>query len=125
MGDYYNINGSHLTFVSYEEPRPEPKGPVVKEPMIDILEQNYAKATGKTPDTSVTSSTQAYDMDPNGVILNYPVGHPKYQPSFMDTRIQDAQAMQQQGNTLFMLGTVAGLSLIVLSFMIYKRQTSE
>lgn len=125
MADYYNINESSLTYIAYEEPRPHPKGPVVTEPMTAEQTDLYNKAIGNTPSSSVTSSTQAYDMDPNGVLLNYPVGHPKYQPSFMDTRIQDAQAMQQQENTMFMLGTVAGLSLIVLSFMIYKRQTSE
>ena len=82
--------------------------------------------TGQRPwDGPSTMSAKVYDMDPNGKIMNYPVGHPKYEPSFQDTRIQDAQALQQQENTMFLLGTVTGFSLIVLSFMIYKQQTAE
>jgi hypothetical protein len=132
MADYYNINGSHLTYVKYE--LAESKGPVVVEPMANDLANNYSMATGVATYSvsgnvqalqSPTMSTQVYDMDPSGQIMNYPVGHPKYQPSFQDTRIQDAQALQQQENTMFLLGTVTGLSLIVLSFMIYKQQTSE
>jgi hypothetical protein len=124
MADYYNINGSHLTYVEYK--LPETKGPVVVEPMVADLCNNYLFMTGQTPSyLPSTMSRKVYDMDPNGEIMNYPVGHPKYEPSFQDTRIQDAQALQQQENTMFMLGIVTGLSLMVFSFMIYKQQTSE
>lgn len=124
MADYYNINGSHLTYVEYK--LQETKGPVVVEPMVADLCNNYLFMTGQTPSNlPSTMSLKVYDMDPNGEIMNYPVGHPKYEPSFQDTRIQDAQALQQQENTMFMLGIVTGLSLMVFSFMIYKQQTSE
>ena len=122
MSDYYNINGSHLTYVEYK--LPETKGPVVVEPMVPELSNNYLYMT-KPSNLQSTMTTNVYDMDPSGNLLNYPVGHPKYEPSFQDTRIQDAQALQQQENNMFLLGTVAGLSLIVLSFMIYKQQTAE
>jgi hypothetical protein len=125
MADYYNINGSNLTYVEYK--LPETKGPVVVEPMVADLCNNYLFMTGVSNSSTfpTTKSSNVYDMDPSGNLMNYPVGHPKYQPSFQDTRIQDAQALQQQENTMFLLGTVTGLSLIVLSFMIYKQQTSE
>lgn len=132
MADYYNINGSHLTYVNYE--LSNAKGPVVIEPMDATMQDNYSIATGvgtlssngRLPTLhSPMMSRKVYDMDPNGKILNYPVGHPKYEPSFQDTRIQDAQALQQQENTMFLIGTVTGVSLILLSFMIYKQQTSE
>lgn len=125
MADYYNINGSHLTYVEYK--LPETKGPVVVEPMVADLCNNYLFMTGVSgpPSGPSTMSKNVYDMDPSGQIMNYPLGHPKYEPSFQDTRIQDAQALQQQENTMFMLGTVTGVSLIILSFMIYKQQTAE
>jgi len=133
MTDYYNINGSHLTYVTYDE-SPESKGRVV-EHMTNQMANDYSAATGNNSVSSTggqvpsnlpkTISRNVYDMDPSGVIMNYPVGHPKYEPSFQDTRIQDAQALQQQQNTMFMVGTVAGFSLVALSFMIYKQQTSS
>jgi hypothetical protein len=95
---------------------------------------NYIMATGLptttygqavSADLPTATSAQVYDMDPKGNLMNYPVGHPKYQPSFQDTRMQDALALQQQENTLFMIGSVAGVSLVLLSFMIFKSQSSE
>lgn len=145
MADYYNLTDSKLTFVQYNSsnvlPVP-PNGsgqnrvanngaanPTVKaglEGMTDQLDTNYSIATGAKPSgMNPTVSSQVYDMDAKGTILNYPVGHPKYQPSFQDTRIQDALALQQQENTLFMIGSVAALSLVLLSAMIFKSQSSE
>jgi hypothetical protein len=106
-----------------------PANPMVKaglEGMTDQLNTNYSIATGAThSDMNPTVSSQVYDMDPKGTVMNYPIGHPKYQPSFQDTRIQDALALQQQENTLFMIGSVAALSLVLLSAMIFKSQSSE
>lgn len=111
-----------------------PANPMVKaslEGMTDQLNTNYSIATGAKfsgatpPAMNPTVSSQVYDMDPKGHPMNYPVGHPKYQPSFQDTRIQDALALQQQENTLFMIGSVAGVSLVLLSLMIFKSQSSE
>lgn len=145
MADYYNLTDSKLTFVQYNSsnvlPVP-PNGsgqnrvanngaanPAVKaglEGMTNDLSNNYPIATGATNSSmNPTFSSQVYDMDTKGTLMNYPVGHPKYQPSFQDTRMQDALALQQQENTLFMIGSVAALSLVLLSFMIFKSQSSE
>lgn len=140
MTDYYNINGTHLTYVKYDEIH-QPKSDVksdVKSPVVEhmtpYMSDLYSAATGNAdisssghiPTTNLpkTISREVYDMDPSGNVMNYPVGHPKYQPSLQDTRIQDAQSLQQQENTMFMIGTIAGFSLIALSFMIYKQQAS-
>ena len=148
MADYYNLTDSKLTFVQYNSsnvlPVPpngsgqnrvanngaaNPENPTVKaglEGMTNDLSNNYSIATGATNSSmNPTVSSQVYDMDAKGTLMNYPVGHPKYQPSFQDTRIQDALALQQQENTLFMIGSVAGVSLVLLSFMIFKSQSSE
>ena len=132
MTDYYNINGSHLTYVSYDE-LPESKGLVI-EHMTPQMADTYSAATGNNSVSSTggqvssnlpkTTSRKVYDMDPKGEVMNFPVGHPKYEPSLQDTRIQDAQALQQQQNNMLMIGTIAGFSLVALSFMIYKQQTS-
>jgi hypothetical protein len=56
-----------------------------------------------------------YDFSGN---VKIPPGHPNYIPTLAESKLQDTMDLLSQENSIYALSLVAGVSLIVLSYMI-------
>jgi hypothetical protein len=80
---------------------------------------SFSVIEGATPITDaandLTSHPEYYDFSTNIV---YPPGHPNYVPTLGESKLQDTTDLLAQENTIYALTAVAGVSLLLLSYMI-------
>ena len=92
--------------------------------MLTIKSLSFSVIEGATPITDaanqLTANPAYYDHSTNIV---YPPGHPDYVPTLGESKLQDTTDLLTQDNTIYALTAVAGVSLIILSYMIVQQNS--
>ena len=82
---------------------------------------SYSVIEGSTTMGDAAAELQLHPeyYDFSGTIV-YPPGHPDYVPTLAESKLQDTTDLLTQDNTIYALTLVAGVSLMILSYMIVK-----
>ena len=122
MPEFYDLKNPSPQYMEYTSTPPAIQPSKQDKPVKEGL--SFSETNIATVYPKMKENPQLYDMDPSGRIVNWPIDSPNYIPTFNDTRLQDTQEMMKQENTIFAVTIMTGISLIALSFMIFKQQTS-